>query len=162
MLGRQRPAGPQPRCRVCFELNKAKMDGAVAQERTGIWEQLPPDTNNTWEQQLFRQHQPDSSGHIWVCSLWAKQWCLLPWLGKCWCFQELTQQALKSAASLNLAGFAPWLIGFYFPLSQTRATDTCIFHCCGWFNRASWNTPKVINVVYTLQSVTVVCIGCRA
>lgn len=96
LLGRQRPAGPQPRCRVCLSLTKQKVDGAVAQECTGTWEQLPPDTNNTWEQQLFRQHQLDSSGHIWVCSLWAKRWCLLPWVGKCWCFQELTQQALKS------------------------------------------------------------------
>lgn len=161
-LGRWRPPGPQPRCGVLLRLTKGKMDGAVAQEHTGTRDQLPPDTNNTWEQQHFRQHQLDSSGRVCLHSLRAKPWCRLPWVGKCRCFQEFAQLALKSVLSLNSAGFTPWLMGFYSPLSQTRATDECIFCCCGRFNGASWNTPRVINVVCTSQSVIVVRIGCGA
>lgn len=112
LLGRQRPPGPQPRCGAWLRLTKRKTDGAVAQEHTGTWEQLPPDTNNTWEQQRFRQHQLDSSGHVWVRSLWAKRWCLLPRVGKCWCFQQLAQQALKSLQPVwtRLVLLPDWLV----------------------------------------------------
>ena len=109
--GRRRPPGSQPRCGVWLRLTKRKMAGTGAQECTGPWEQLPPGTSNTREQQLFRQHQLDSSGHVWVRSLRAKQWSRLPWAGKHQRFQELAQQALPVWTRLVLLpdwlGFTP-------------------------------------------------------
>lgn len=99
-LGRWKPPGPPPRCGVWLRLTRQKNGWSSS---TGTRERSPPDTSNNWEQQPFREHPLDPSGHVCVHSLRAKPWCWLPWAGKCWCFQDLAPRALKSVLSLNSA-----------------------------------------------------------
>lgn len=139
-------------CRVLFTLAKKWMEHRIMKQPRSSCHQ----TKITLGSSNFLDRTNWIPAGTSECAPSEKWWCLLSCVGKGWCSQGLAQQALKSMQMVWT-----WLVLLPDWFLFLTISDESHRYLC-WFNRPSWNNPRVMNIVYILQSVNVVCISCRA